>query len=75
MSPGAKLLLVDFWMNSEHTQPIAAALMSGEFLITIGGQSYSVDEARDWLAATGWRFVEHAALAGPNSLIVAEAID
>jgi hypothetical protein len=28
---------------------------------------------REWLGQTGWRFVRHTALAGPTSLIVAEA--
>jgi hypothetical protein len=28
---GARLLLVDFWMNPTHTEPPAAALMSGNF--------------------------------------------
>jgi O-methyltransferase domain/Dimerisation domain len=33
---GTQLLLVDLWMDSGHTQPPAAALMSGEFLIISG---------------------------------------
>jgi len=32
-----------------------------------------VDEARGWLHHTGWRFADHRPLAGPQSLIVAEA--
>jgi ubiquinone/menaquinone biosynthesis C-methylase UbiE len=36
---GAQLLLVDFWMNPTHTEPPAAALMSGEFLVMAGGAS------------------------------------
>lgn len=31
VSTGARLLLVDLWTDSTHTQPPAAALMSGEF--------------------------------------------
>jgi hypothetical protein len=27
-----------------------------------------------WLPEAGWRFVEHTQLAGPQSLIVAEAV-
>lgn len=30
---GARLLLVDFWTNPEHTEPLFAALMAGEFLL------------------------------------------
>jgi SAM-dependent methyltransferase len=72
-APEARLLLVDFWMDATHTEPVAAALMSGEFLVNTGdGVSYSVDEARDWLARSGWHALTHIPLAGPQSLIVAE---
>jgi hypothetical protein len=48
--------------------------MSGEFLVLSGeGQAYSEDEADEWLAKTGWRKLERKPLAGPSSLIVAEA--
>jgi len=48
--------------------------MAGEFAAHVrDGDVYSVDEVRDWLPETGWRFVEHVPLAGPQSLIVAEA--
>jgi SAM-dependent methyltransferase len=68
----ARLLLVDFWTNPTHTQPLTAALMAGAFLLTSQGDVYSAEEVRDWLQATGWRTIEHKALAGPASLIVAE---
>jgi len=74
VEPGARLLLADFWTDPTHTQPVHAALMAGEFAVHVrNGDVYSVDEIKDWLAATGWRFCEHAALAGPQSVIVAEA--
>ena len=72
---GARLLLVDFWTDPTHTQPIAAALMAGAFLLTSQGDVYSADEARDWLRTAGWRSIEHRPLAGPASLIVAEKPD
>lgn len=73
-STAAPLLLVDFWTNATHSEPVAAALMAGEFAVhTRNGDVYSVDEARDWLTRTGWRFVEHRPLGGPQSLIVAAA--
>jgi len=76
VEPGARLLLADFWTDPTHTQPVHAALMAGEFAVHVrNGDVYSVDEIKDWLAATGWRFREHAALAGPQSVIVAEAGD
>jgi SAM-dependent methyltransferase len=70
---GARLLLVDFWTDPTHTQPLTAALMAGAFLLVTGeGDVYSVEEVDDWLQATGWRIREHTPLAGPTSLIVAE---
>ncbi len=72
--PGSHLLLVDFWTDPTHTEPLQAALMAGEFAVHLrSGDVYSVQEVRGWLGQTGWRFVEHAALVGPQSVIVAEA--
>jgi SAM-dependent methyltransferase len=73
-TPKARFLLVDFWTNPAHTDPLFAALMAGEFLVVGGnGDVYSVEEGRAWLEQTGWQFVEHRPLAGPASLVVAEA--
>jgi SAM-dependent methyltransferase len=72
---GARLLLVDWWMDATCTQPPAAALISGEFLVVSGeGQAYSEDEADEWMAQTGWRKLERRPLAGPASVIIAEAV-
>jgi SAM-dependent methyltransferase len=72
--PGSALLLADFWTNPGHTEPLQAALMAGEFAVHIrNGDVYSVEEVHDWLDRTGWRFADHRPLAGPQSLIVAEA--
>jgi SAM-dependent methyltransferase len=72
---GTRLLLVDLWMDPTHTQPPAAALMSGEFLVISGeGQSYGEDDADEWLGQTGWRKLERRPLAGPASMIIAEAV-
>jgi hypothetical protein len=68
------LLLVDFWTNDAHTEPLIAALLAGEFLL-VGGQGdiYSVSEASQWLADAGWTACEHRPLAGPQTLIIAHA--
>jgi hypothetical protein len=72
---GARLLLVDFWTDPTHTQPVAAALMAGEFLsLTPEGDVYSVDEAKAWLGDAGWKLVEHKPLNGPQSLVIADAV-
>jgi ubiquinone/menaquinone biosynthesis C-methylase UbiE len=73
--PRIRLLLADFWTDPSHSQPVAAALISGSFLLTSGeGQAYSEEEADEWLGQTGWQKLERKPLAGPLSLIVAEAI-
>jgi hypothetical protein len=70
----ARLLLADLWMNSTQTEPLLAALMAGGFLLTrFGGECYSEDDVGAWLHKTGWRLLERRPLAGPHSLIVAEA--
>lgn len=72
--PGDLLLLVDFWTDPTHTQPLMAALMAGEFAAHLAnGDVYSTSEARQWLEPSGWRFTGHQTLAGPISLITAEA--
>jgi SAM-dependent methyltransferase len=74
VAQGARLLIVDFWTNPTHTEPLIAALMAGEFLVVGGnGDVYSVDEGRMWLEQSGWRYVEHKPLNGPATLLVAEA--
>lgn len=74
-SAGARLLLADLWTDPTHTQPPAAPLMSGEFLVISGeGQAYGEDEADEWLGQTGWRKLERKPLAGPASVIIAEAV-
>lgn len=75
VAAGTRLLLADFWTNPEHTDPPFAALMAGEFLVITGeGDVYSAQQVKDWLDETGWRIVERTPLAGPISLIVAEAL-
>lgn len=70
---GSRLLLVDFWTDPTHTQPLFAALMAGEFLLAAGeGDVYSEEEGREWLKASGWQALERKPLAGVVSVIVAE---
>ena len=72
--PRTRFLLVDLWTNAAHTDPLFAALMAGEFLVVGGnGDVYSAEEVRAWLEQSGWHFVEHRPLAGPASLLLAEA--
>jgi ubiquinone/menaquinone biosynthesis C-methylase UbiE len=74
VTTGARILLIDFWTNTTHTEPTFAALMAGEFLLTPGrGDVYSIRDAQSWFAATAWQMIEHKPLAGPASVLVAEA--
>jgi SAM-dependent methyltransferase len=75
VTAGARLLIVDLLTDPTHTQPVEAALAAGEYLVIAGhGAVYSDAEVRGWLQETGWRPVETKPLAGPTSLLVAEAI-
>jgi SAM-dependent methyltransferase len=74
VSDGARLLLADLWTDPTHTQPPLAPLIASLFLIDTGeGDVYSEEEGREWLQASSWRALERQPLAGPTSLIVAEA--
>ncbi|WP_216216099.1 methyltransferase [Amycolatopsis aidingensis] len=75
VSQGARLLIPDHWTDPTHTEPVTAALMAGEYAVNIeDGDVYSVAEAREWLAGTGWRFIAQEQLAGAKSMVVAEAV-
>jgi hypothetical protein len=46
-------------MDPTRTQPPAAPLASGEFLVISGeGQTYGEDEADGWLTETSWHKLE-----------------
>ena len=48
--------------------------MGGGFLLFAGeGDVHSAAEAQEWLREIGWRSLDHNPLAGPQSMIVAEA--
>lgn len=73
--PGSALLMADFWTDPTHTKPFEAAMIAGEFAAALkNGDVYSIEEAQGWLGETGWRFIRHTPLSGPQSLIVAEAV-
>ena len=71
-SDEVRLLLVDFWTDPTHTQPVFAALMAGAFLLRTGeGDVYSDEEVRGWLQASGWYALERRDLGSRASVIVA----
>ncbi len=74
VEPGARLIIVDFFTDPTHTQPLPAALMGGEFLAAMGGDVYSDEETNGWLVEAGWHPLAKLPLAGPQSALVAEAV-
>ena len=71
---GARLYVVDFWLDASRTDPAFGALMSGEFLIMTGeGETWAENDFAAWAGRTGWKIVERKPLTGPASVIVAEA--
>ena len=74
VSAGARVLIVDFWTNPQHTEPLFAALMAGEFLTSVGGDVFSEEEAKGWLREAGWEYLQTIPLERPLSLAVGEAI-
>lgn len=71
-SAGARLLVVEFFLDDTKTAPVAGTLISAEFLMQTNGISYSTTEIRRLAELIGWRFVEHRPLVGPVSLMVLE---
>ncbi|AEW97641.1 MULTISPECIES: methyltransferase [Streptomycetaceae] len=74
VEPGTRLLLVDFWTDPTHTQPMMAALMAAEFLTNVGGDVYSAEEAEGWLTDSGWQPVGQQPLDGALSVLLATAV-
>jgi SAM-dependent methyltransferase len=71
---GARLLLADDWTDPTHTLPALAPLFAGDFFVFGGeGGVYSEKEVHTWLNESGWRPVGFVPLAGPQSVIIAEA--
>ena len=71
---GARVLIIDFWTNPQHTEPLFAALVAGEFLTSVGGDVFSEEEAKGWFRETGWEYLQTIPLEGPISMVVGEAI-
>lgn len=67
---GGRLLIVE-WYTGPDPHPFTTVL-SAEWLTMSGGSAYTADEVTGWLAATGWRFVEHRPVMPPATLTVAE---
>ncbi|WP_246258242.1 acetylserotonin O-methyltransferase [Amycolatopsis anabasis] len=69
---GARLLVLDFLLEPAEGRRLDA-LFAGEYLVVDGTVVYPESEVRDWLAETGWRWLETRALPGSPRVVIAEA--
>ncbi|TDD93049.1 methyltransferase [Actinomadura rubrisoli] len=72
-APGARLVLLDFFLDDAPEQRVLDAVHAGEYLVIDGTVVYPEDEVRGWLAGAGWEPVETRALPGSPRIIIAEA--
>ncbi|MBT2213302.1 MULTISPECIES: methyltransferase [Actinomadura] len=72
-APGATLVLLDFFLDSNPEQRVLDAVHAGEYLVIDGTVVYPEDEVRGWLSAAGWEPVETRELPGSPRIIIAEA--
>lgn len=71
---GARLLLLDFFLDDDAKPRALDALHAAEYLVIDGTVVYPEAEVRFWLQAAGWRVVERLTLPGCPRVIVAEAV-
>jgi len=71
LGSGGRVVIQDFILSDDKTQPVAAALFALNMLVaTKQGSAYSEAEYRDWLDQAGFRAEERIALPGPTDLVV-----
>lgn len=71
--PGARLLLLDFFLDDDPEQRRLDAFHAAEYMVIDGTVVYRESEVRTWLSETGWRPVEKVALPGSPRVLLAEA--
>ena len=73
-APGARLLLLDFFLDEDASPRALDALHAGEYLVIDGTVVYPERDVRGWLAGAGWRPVDRLTLPGSPRVLVAEAV-
>nr|WP_316642305.1 alpha/beta hydrolase fold domain-containing protein [uncultured Roseateles sp.] len=73
-APGARLLLLDFFLDDDAKQRPLDALHAAEYLVIDGTVVYPEAEVRSWLLAAGWQVSDKLVLPGSPRVLVAEAI-
>ena len=74
VEPGARLLILDFYLTDGAPDRSLDALMAGEYLVIDGTVVYPESEVRAWLDETGWRWIETRPLPGSPRVLIAEAV-
>ena len=73
LKPGALLLIKDFFISDDGTEPLFSALFAVNMLIgTEKGTCYSQGQVESWLEGTGFRSREMIHLTEQAGVLVAE---
>jgi len=71
LAPNGRLVVQDFILNPDKTEPQQAALFSLNMLVgTDAGASYSEVEYAQWMKGAGFTEVARINMPGPSDLIV-----
>lgn len=73
-APGARLLVLDFFLDDDRVPRPLDALHAGEYLVIDGTVVYPEADVRSWLSDAGWRAVDRLTLPGSPRVLVAEAV-
>lgn len=73
-SAGARLAVLDFYLDDDAQQRPIDALHAGEYLVIYGTVVFPEAEVRSWLVEAGWKPLETVALPGSPRVLLAEAI-
>jgi cyclopropane fatty-acyl-phospholipid synthase-like methyltransferase len=72
--PGAKLAVLDFFLDDDPVQRRIDALHAAEYLVIDGTVVYRESEVRGWLEDAGWKPTGVVALPGSPRVLLAEAV-
>jgi hypothetical protein len=73
-SPGATLLLLDFFLDDDERQRRIDALHAGEYFVIDGTVVYPESDVRTWLTEAGWQPKDVLALPGSPRVLIANAV-
>ncbi|MGH9044610.1 MAG: methyltransferase [Acidimicrobiales bacterium] len=71
---GTRLILLDFFLDSDARQRTIDSLHAGEYLVIDGTVVYPETEVVDWMRSAGWALVEKRDVPGSPRILIAEAL-